>query len=303
MMEKVLMKLHKELGKCSLETHCQLMRATIDRVCAFARLGDVRFPDWYISTDDLMYEEGQGVAGTFGEVHRAMWFHGGERTRVRMKQLFQDSSEESDRKTFEQFERWKKLSDSDHILRFHGGSPVSKPHFFVCEYAPYGNLRDFLTDKKNRPLMWPLFLQVAEGLNVLHSHGIVHGALKCSNILIDARYTAKLADFGFTSARTHAKDLNREAATAIGSAVRWKPREILEYLDMKEPPFQSDIYSLGMCMIEALTHQPRFGLVDDAEAVEMILRGDCRPRPDGVSDTVWALVSQLNAGRGEGDGY
>ncbi|KAG3082420.1 hypothetical protein PC122_g10949 [Phytophthora cactorum] len=293
--EQVLMELHKELVECPLETHWQLMRATFDRVCAFARLNGIQYPDWYISADDLMFEEGPGVAGTFGEVRRATWFHGGERTCVIVKQLFQDSSLESDQDTFEQFERWKNLSGCDHILTFHGGSHASKPQFFVCEYAPYGNLRGFLTDEKNETMMWPLFLQAAEGLKALHSHGIVHGALKCSNILVDANYTAKLADFGFASARMHAMELNSVAATAIGSAVRWKPKEILEYSDMTGPQFQADTYSLGMCMIEALTHQAPFSMVgDDTEAVEMILHGESHPRPDGVSDAVWNLISQLS---------
>ncbi|KAG3232880.1 hypothetical protein PI124_g22042 [Phytophthora idaei] len=290
--EQVLMELHKELVECPLETHWQLMRATFDRVCAFARLNGIQYPDWYISADDLMFEEGPGVAGTFGEVRRATWFHGDTRTRVIVKQLFQDSSVESDQDTFEQFERWKNLSGCDHILKFHGGSHASKPQFFVCEYAPYGNLRDFLTDEKNETMMWPLFLQAAEGLKALHSRGIVHGALKCSNILVDANYTAKLADFGFASARMHAMELNSVAATAIGNAVRWKPKEILEYSDMTGPQIQADTYSLGMCMIEALTHQAPFSMVgDDTEAVEMILHGESHPRPDGVSDAVWNLIS------------
>ncbi|KAF1794211.1 Protein kinase-like domain [Phytophthora cactorum] len=77
----------------------------------------------------------------------------------------------------------------------------------------------------------------------------------------------------------HAMELNSVAATAIGSAVRWKPKEILEYSDMTGPQFQADTYSLGMCMIEALTHQAPFS--------------ESHPRPDGVSDAVWNLISQL----------
>ncbi|ETL77457.1 serine/threonine protein kinase, partial [Phytophthora nicotianae] len=289
MVQQVLMKLHKELGGCPFETHCQLMRATFDRVCAFARLDDVQFPDWYISADDLMFEDGSGVSGAFGEVRHAMWFHAGERTRVMVKQLFQNSSVETDQDTFEQCQLWEKLSDSDHILKFHGGSHASKPQYYVCEYARYGNLRDYLTDEKLETEMWPLFLQAAEGLKTLHSHGIVHGALKCSNILVDASRTAKIADFGFTSARMYAVDLNSDAAAASTSAVRWKPKDLLEYSDSTGPQFKADSYSLGMCMIEALTHQAPFGMVDDTEVVEMILRGESHPRPDGVSDAVWDL--------------
>jgi serine/threonine protein kinase len=39
-------------------------------------------------------------------------------------------------------------------------------------------------------------LQVAEGMQFLHSNGIVHCDLKTKNILIDENLTATIADFG-----------------------------------------------------------------------------------------------------------
>ncbi|KAF8624171.1 hypothetical protein AX14_011819 [Amanita brunnescens Koide BX004] len=41
-------------------------------------------------------------------------------------------------------------------------------------------------------------LEVAEGVQYLHSEGIVHGDIKGDNILLDSNFRCKIADFGFT---------------------------------------------------------------------------------------------------------
>ncbi|GMF12872.1 unnamed protein product [Phytophthora lilii] len=48
-----------------------------------------------------------------------------------------------------------------------------------------------------------------------------------------------------------------------------------------------------MCMIEAITHEPPFGIEDDDVILEHILNGEQYPRPDNISDTAWSFISQL----------
>lgn len=43
--------------------------------------------------------------------------------------------------------------------------------------------------------MWQKLFEVAAGLNYLHDEGLIHGDLKCSNLVIGLDGTAMLTDF------------------------------------------------------------------------------------------------------------
>ncbi|EPS73267.1 hypothetical protein M569_01488 [Genlisea aurea] len=73
----------------------------------------------------------------------------------------------------------------------------------VYEYMPNGSLGDLLHSTKRGLLDWPIrfriALDAAEGLAYLHHDcvpPIVHRDVKSNNILLDADYGAKVADFG-----------------------------------------------------------------------------------------------------------
>ncbi|KAG7383220.1 hypothetical protein PHYPSEUDO_003900 [Phytophthora pseudosyringae] len=135
--------------------------------------------------------------------------------------------------------------------------------------------------------------QAAEGLQFLHERGVVHGGLKCSSILVGANYTAKVIQSGCRNERSLPLRLSSNAVKYLVESIRWKPKEILQEELMDAPNFESDIYSLGMCMLEAITQEPPFGNDGDDEVVEKIMRGERHRRPDNVSDTAWGLISRL----------
>ncbi|KAL0398546.1 UNVERIFIED_CONTAM: Receptor-like protein kinase HSL1 [Sesamum radiatum] len=73
----------------------------------------------------------------------------------------------------------------------------------VYEYMPNGSLGDLLHSTKSGLLDWPIRFKVAldaaEGLSYLHhdcAPPIVHRDVKSNNILLDADYGARVADFG-----------------------------------------------------------------------------------------------------------
>ena len=49
----------------------------------------------------------------------------------------------------------------------------------------------------------PILGDICQGIRFLHSASpqIIHGDLKASNILVDNRFRAKVADFGFSAAK------------------------------------------------------------------------------------------------------
>ncbi len=121
-------------------------------------------------------------------------------------------------------------------------------------------------------------IETARALQFAHEHGIVHRDIKPANILIDHDSEARVADFGIARA---ASDIGATTSGAIlGSAQYVSPEQV-----SGEPVSpQSDIYSLGIVLYEALTGvRPFDGPSQAAVALER-LRITPRParelRPD-----------------------
>lgn len=83
----------------------------------------------------------------------------------------------------------------------------------VYEYMPHGSLGDMLHSSKRDALDWPtrykIALDAAEGLSYLHHDcvpPIVHRDVKSNNILLDADFGARIADFGVAVAIDTSKD-------------------------------------------------------------------------------------------------
>ncbi|KAG2770214.1 hypothetical protein PC129_g9352 [Phytophthora cactorum] len=76
---------------------------------------------------------------------------------------------------------------------------------------------------------------------------------------------------------------------------RDEPMELFDESASNEPRFETDIYALGMCMLEAITQEIPYGMIEDEKATELILAGELPTRPDQVSDEVWDLICTLCA--------
>jgi kinase len=98
----------------------------------------------------------------------------------------------------------------------------------VYEYMENGSLDRWLHRRRRRsaddnvpgPLDWPtrlgIAIDVARGLSYMHhdfTRPVIHRDVKCSNILLDCEFRAKIADFGL--ARILAKSGESEAASAV----------------------------------------------------------------------------------------
>jgi hypothetical protein len=106
-----------------------------------------------------------------------------------------------------------------------------------------------------------LVAQVADALDAVHAHGLVHRDVKPSNVLIDtaaAREHAYLADFGITRLATQSTPLTATGAF-VGTIDYCAPEVIRgDRLDAR-----SDVYSLGCVLFECLTGEKPF--VRDSE--------------------------------------
>ncbi|RLN90385.1 hypothetical protein BBJ28_00016330 [Nothophytophthora sp. Chile5] len=251
-------------------------------------------PEWFIPRDDVDFDnEDFFDSGAYATAHLGTWGKDAARghgTKLVIKCLRAD--EEQAKKEFNrECKAWFGLNHPN-VITLYGACHEGMPVFFVCEHAKSGNFVTFLETDKT--WLWRLFYQAALGLRYLHEKKVVHGDLKGNNILVDGT-TAKICDFGFAYIRSQSVGLSAKAQT---DAIRWKAPECL-LLGSQEPDpetnprFASDVFSFGMCIIEAFLGEPPYGLVDDLVIMEKVFKGEEYPRPDGLQDDEWELVERL----------
>ncbi|KAL3565898.1 hypothetical protein D5086_033944 [Populus alba] len=130
----------------------------------------------------------------------------------------------------------------------------------VYEFMPNGTLRDHLSVKGKEPLSFATRLKIAmtsaKGILYLHTEAdppIFHRDIKASNILVDSRYDAKVADFGL-SRLAPVPDIEGSVPDHISTVVKGTPGYLdPEYFLTHKLTDKSDVYSLGVVFLELLT--------------------------------------------------
>ncbi|KAF2938809.1 probable leucine-rich repeat receptor-like protein kinase IMK3 [Oryza sativa Japonica Group] len=123
----------------------------------------------------------------------------------------------------------------------------------VFDFMTKGNLTSFLHARApDSPVDWPtrmnIAMGVARGLHHLHAEAsIVHGNLTSNNILLDEGNDARIADCGLSRLMNATANSN---VIAAAGALGYRAPELSK---LKKANAKTDIYSLGMIMLELLT--------------------------------------------------
>ena len=134
-----------------------------------------------------------------------------------------------------------------HIIRLHETIVYGERTFLVLEYAPNGDLRNFInkTGPLSQHLARELFGQLTLGISKIHSHNIVHRDLKLENLLLDVKYNLKIADFGCAQ-----RQIDKKLHTITGSYAYGAPEMFRgDVYDGKK----LDIWSMGIILFAMLT--------------------------------------------------
>ncbi|KAM7478107.1 hypothetical protein LguiA_026320 [Lonicera macranthoides] len=168
------------------------------------------------------------------------------------------------------------LSQINHrnIVKLHGCCLETEVPLLVYEFIPNGTLFQYIHHKNEEfPLSWNLRLQiaieVATALSYLHSAAsipIYHRDIKSTNILLDDKYRAKVADYG--ASRSIPFDQTHLTTRVLGT---------FGYLDPDQKPISSTTsgegQSLATNFIIVMEENHLFDIID-AQVIEEGLKDE-----------------------------
>jgi len=190
---------------------------------------------------------------------------------------------------------WKSLSHPNVLPLLGVSHPSMERPFMLTPWMENGSLLKYLSkhDKRNR---LELLLNVALGLQYLHSCEVIHGDLKSLNIVVNGDGRALLVDFGLASVIRGQFSMSYSNPGRSCGTQRWMAPEVLRS-DETHLSKEADVYAFSMVAIEIYTGKHPFSEIRNNEKVtQSVLHHNLRPdRPDidcvlGLTDEVWEIV-------------
>ncbi|KAF8964090.1 TKL/TKL-ccin protein kinase [Flammula alnicola] len=233
------------------------------------------------------------AGGTYSDIWIGMWL---EAERVALKALRNvRATDPRAKKRFEnEIKMWAELKN-DHILPFYGIVTDLGQHIhMVSPWQENGNVLDYVKVHADANRI-RLICGAAQGLEYLHSKKIIHGNMKCANILVSIQGEACICDFGMSKVIEEVTERSASATLTAGGSARWLAPELIEG---KAPTMEADTYSYAMAILELLTGKhPYSDIKRDAAVIHGIIvlkKTPSRPREEAVapwlSDALWDLM-------------
>lgn len=184
-------------------------------------------------------------------------------------------------------------------------SPFKRSIAFVSEWIEGGCARDYVKSEPVVDYIW-LITEIAQGLHYLHTHNIVHGDLKGTNILIDTSHTPKrvlVTDFGLSKALGFAGYTTTAKGTFpfMARELHCITHSIAEN-EVCALTYMSDIWAWGMTAYELFTHQFPFEelKLNTSQLIMHIADGNLPSYPGytssaakrGLTTEVWLLLEK-----------
>ncbi|KAF2350193.1 Protein kinase domain [Trinorchestia longiramus] len=147
------------------------------------------------------------------------------------------------------------------IVRFKGVCTTPPVYCIVMEYCPFGPLFNLIKNGHKIPpqLVASWAKQIAQGMNYLHLHRIIHRDLKSPNVLIGDQQRVKISDFG-----TSREWNDVSAIMSFAGTLAWMAPEVIRNEPCSE---KVDIWSFGVVLWELLTGEIPYREVDNSAII------------------------------------
>jgi serine/threonine protein kinase len=211
--------------------------------------------------------------------------------RVAVKMLTRQAAQ--DEENARRFRREAELMRSIHhpnVVRAYEHGCEHGVHYLVMEMVDGESMEQAIERRKRLPWREAMGLiqQVAQALEHLLRHGIIHRDVKPANILLDRQGLAKLVDLGFAK-RLLEGDSDVPGGDSsltvqgisMGSPAYMPPEQVL---DAKLATTTADVYSLGATLFHAITGETPFRGTSAYAVMEQVLRDPPLPPSSLVGD-------------------
>eukprot|EP00252_Welwitschia_mirabilis_P008678 TRINITY_DN2072_c0_g1_i1.p1 TRINITY_DN2072_c0_g1~~TRINITY_DN2072_c0_g1_i1.p1 ORF type:complete len:416 (-),score=38.82 TRINITY_DN2072_c0_g1_i1:137-1384(-) len=243
-------------------------------------LMDDRFPteglkDYDEWTIDLrMLNMGPAFAqGAFGKLYRGTY--NGEDVAVKILERPENNPERAQllEQQFNQEVRMLAILRHQNVVRFIGACKKPVVWCIVTEYAKGGSVRQSLARRQNRAVPLKVAvkqaLDVARGMEYLHSLSFIHRDLKSDNLLIATDKSIKIADFGVARIEVQTEGMTPETGT-----YRWMAPEMIQHRAYNS---KVDVYSFGIVLWELMTGMLPFHNMTAVQAAFAVVNKGVRP--------------------------
>ncbi|OIS98791.1 PREDICTED: serine/threonine-protein kinase HT1-like [Nicotiana attenuata] len=159
-----------------------------------------------------------------------------------------------------------------------------------------GTLRKYLVNTRPRCLDIHVAigyaLDIARGIECLHSHGIIHRDLKPENLLLTADYkSVKLADFGLAR-----EESVTEMMTAETGTYRWMAPELYSTVTLRQGEkkhynHKVDAYSFAIVLWELIHNKLPFEGMSNLQAAYAAAFKNTRPSADDLPQDLALIVT------------
>eukprot|EP00670_Eutreptiella_braarudii_P008808 CAMPEP_0174306020 /NCGR_PEP_ID=MMETSP0810-20121108/179_1 /TAXON_ID=73025 ORGANISM="Eutreptiella gymnastica-like, Strain CCMP1594" /NCGR_SAMPLE_ID=MMETSP0810 /ASSEMBLY_ACC=CAM_ASM_000659 /LENGTH=626 /DNA_ID=CAMNT_0015412609 /DNA_START=29 /DNA_END=1909 /DNA_ORIENTATION=+ len=201
-----------------------------------------------VQREPIRFQKGELIgAGGFGQVFLGMDLANGKLIAVKHIDCNYLSSESEIKALKEEIELLRTLSHP-RIVHYLGVSVTQERFCILLEYVPGGSIQSLLLKfgKFEDSVISAYTDQLLQGLEYLHSCGVIHRDIKAANVLVSDKGDIKVADFG----ASYKKSSGSADASKLWGTPLWMAPESVRS-NAYSPA--SDIWSLGCTVLEMAT--------------------------------------------------